>query len=382
MREFIPYGRQNIDRDDIEAVMEALRSSFITQGPRVEEFEARVAEYCGAGYAVAFNSGTSALHAAMFAAGVQNGDEVISSPVTFAATTNSALYLGGRPVFVDMDKTSYCLDVDKMEAAITSQTRVVIPVDYAGYPVAMNRVKDIAGKHNLVVIEDAAHALGAVREGVPVGQQADMTMFSFHPVKHITTGEGGVIVCNDEKYYRQLKLFRSHGIVKDKELWEDDHGPWYYEMQELGYNFRITDFQCALGLSQLKKLPAFLQERARIAGIYDELFRDVDAVTVPARPPGQSSHAFHLYPVLLNPSVDRRALFEYLQAHRIGVQIHYIPVHLQPYYRCRFGFKKGDFPVAEDFYAREISLPIFPGLSEAEQQYVINTFMDGLLQCQ
>jgi UDP-4-amino-4,6-dideoxy-N-acetyl-beta-L-altrosamine transaminase len=378
MKEFIPYGKQNIDQDDIDAVVEALQFSLITQGPRVEEFEARVAEYCGVKYAVAFNSGTSALHAAMYAAGVKAGDEVISSPITFVATTNSALYLGARPVFVDMDLATYCIDIDRIEQAITNQTRVIAPIDFAGYPVEMNRIMEIARKHNLIVIEDAAHALGARRGGLQVGREADMTMLSFHPVKHITTGEGGMIVCNDAAYYHQLKLFRSHGIEREAALWQGNDGPWYYEMQELGYNFRITDIQCALGLSQLGKLPAFLEERERIAGIYDSAFQGAGRLSIPSRPVGDSLHAYHLYPVLLDPSLDRLEIFNHMRANNIGVQVHYMPVHLQPYYRRNFGYKPGDFVIAEDFYARELSLPIYPGLSEAAQEFTIETLLTAL----
>lgn len=377
MKNFIPYGRQNIDEDDIQAVGEALRDDWITQGPRVDEFEARVAEYCGARYAVAFNSGTSALHAAMYAAGVGPGDEVISSPITFVASTNSAIYLGARPVFADMSRESYCIDIDRIEKAVTSRTKVIIPVDYAGYPVDINSIRKIAESHKLVVIEDAAHALGARRHGKPVGQEADMTMFSFHPVKHITTGEGGMIVCNKESFYRQLKLFRSHGIVKDDTLWEGNDGPWYYEMQELGYNYRITDIQCALGSSQLHKLPDFLEERTRIAGIYDQAFKDLEWISTPPHPEGDSRHAFHLYPVLLASQVNRLQFYNYLHSRNIGVQVHYVPVHLQPYYRRHFGFKPGDFPVAEDFYARELSLPMYPGLTIEEQNFVIETIKEA-----
>lgn len=371
MHEFIPYGRQNIDEEDIKAVIEALGSDWITQGPRVEEFEARVAEYCGARYAVAFNSGTSALHAAMYAAGIEAGDEVITTPLTFVATANAALYVGARPVFVDIDENTYCIDIEGIEEVITPRTRAIVPVDYAGYPVEMKRIREIADKHNLVVIEDAAHALGAVREGTKVGIQADMTMFSFHPVKHITTGEGGMIVCNNLDYYRRLKLFRSHGITKEVEYLEANDGLWYYEMQELGYNFRITDIQCALGISQMNKLDKFLKERQLLAVKYDQAFNDINYLhTLPVPLPG-SSHAYHLYPLLLAADVNRTVFFTYLRDHNIGVQVHYIPVHLQPYYRRHFGYKPGDFPRAENFYAQEISLPLFPGLTEEQQEYVI-----------
>jgi UDP-4-amino-4,6-dideoxy-N-acetyl-beta-L-altrosamine transaminase len=371
MHEFIPYGRQNIDEEDLKAVTEALRSDWITQGPRVEEFEARVADYCGARYGVAFNSGTSALHAAMFAAGIKSGDEVITTPLTFVATANAALYVGACPVFVDIDEKTYCIDTERIEAAITSRTRAIVPVDYAGYPVEMKRIKEIADKYNLVVIEDAAHALGAVREGTKVGTQADMTMFSFHPVKHITTGEGGMIICNNPDYYERLKLFRSHGITKEAEYLEANDGPWYYEMQELGYNFRITDIQCALGISQMNKLEEFLHERRLLARKYDQAFNNINWLQTPPTPLPGSSHAYHLYPLLPAKEVNRTELFTYLREHNIGVQVHYIPVHLQPYYRRHFGYKPGDFPKAENFYAGEISLPLYPGLTREQQEYVI-----------
>jgi len=235
----------------------------------------------------------------------------------------------------------------------------------------MKRIREIAAKHNLVVIEDAAHALGAEREGAKVGTQADMTMFSLHPVKHITTGEGGMIVCNNSDYYQRLKLFRNHGITKEAEYLEANDGPWYYEMQELGYNFRITDIQSALGISQMNKLEKFMQERKLLAGKYDQAFNNVNWLQTPPTPPSGSSHAYHLYPLLLAAQVNRTEFFTYLRQHNIGVQVHYIPVHLQPYYRRCFGFKPGDFPRTENFYAQEISLPLFPGLTQKQQEYVI-----------
>ncbi len=373
MQKYIPYGRQNIDEDDIEALVKVLRSPLITQGPIVDEFEARVAEFCGSKFGVAFNSGTSALHAAMYAAGIGPGDEVITSPLTFVASANAALYMGACPVFVDIDPDSYCIDASKLEEAITAKTKAIVPVDYAGYPVNMGKIKEIDKRHDLVVIEDAAHALGACRGELSVGKEADMTMLSFHPVKHITTGEGGMIVCNDKNYYHKLRLFRSHGIEKDESLWEGNEGPWYYEMQELGYNFRMTDIQAALGISQLKKMPHFLQERRRIANLYDKALAALPWIAIPPKPAPGNEHAYHLYPILLDQSIERKIFFEYMRSHDIGVQVHYIPVHLQPYYQRSFGFRPGDFPVTEEIYSREISLPIFPGLGEAEQSYVIDT---------
>ncbi|HOX65127.1 MAG TPA: aminotransferase class I/II-fold pyridoxal phosphate-dependent enzyme, partial [Thermotogota bacterium] len=249
----IPYARQWIEEEDIERVAKVLRGDWLTQGPAVDAFEQAVASYVNAKYCVAFNSGTAALHAAMYAAGIQPGDEVLTTPITFVATSNSALYLGGKPLFVDIDPKTYCLDITKIERAITPATKVIAPVDYAGYPIDIDPILKMAREKGLVVIEDAAHALGADRNGEKVGPQADMTMFSFHPVKHITTGEGGVIVTNDETYYERMRLFRTHGITKEPAAFlHEAEGPWYYEMQALGFNYRITDFQCALGSSQLE----------------------------------------------------------------------------------------------------------------------------------
>lgn len=369
--DFIPYGRQNIDEDDIEAVVKVLQSPLITQGPEIDQFEALVAAYCGVRFAVAFNSGTSALHAAMFAAGVQAGDEVVTSPITFVASANAALYMQAHPVLVDIDPASYCLNGAKLARAITARTRVIVPVDYAGYPADLDEIMPLAKQHGLVVIEDAAHALGAVRAGRKVGQQADMTMFSFHPVKHITTGEGGMIVTNRADYDRRLRQFRNHGLVREEARMEEYHGPWYYEMQTLGYNYRMTSIQAALGITQMGKLEAFIAERRKLARVYDQAFEDHDTVRVPPEPPEDSRHAYHLYPLLLKRGINRRAFFNYLRSKNIGAQVHYIPVHFQPYYRHLYGYQPGDFPVAEDFYAREISLPMFPGLSSADQEYVI-----------
>jgi UDP-4-amino-4,6-dideoxy-N-acetyl-beta-L-altrosamine transaminase len=369
----IPYGRQWIDQDDIAAVIEVLKSDWITQGPKVEEFEKALADYIGVKYAVTFNSGTSALHAAMFATGVSRGDEVITSPITFVATPNSALYLGGKPVFVDIDLSTYCIDTEKIEPAISKDTKVIAPVDMAGYPVDLHKISKIAHQHDLVVIEDAAHALGAKRDGKMVGQEADMTMFSFHPVKHITTGEGGAIVTNNEEYFEKLTLFRNHGITKDPAKMERNDGPWYYEMHELGYNFRLTDIQCALGLSQLKKLDSFIKRRNEIAAVYDEAFADSSEIRIPPKPTLQdSTHAYHLYPILLN-SMDRQHVYGELKKSQIFSQVHYIPIHLQPYYRKNFGFKNGDYPLSEMYYQNVISLPIFPKLTEEEISYVIQT---------
>ncbi|ABD42780.1 DegT/DnrJ/EryC1/StrS aminotransferase [Methanospirillum hungatei JF-1] len=366
----LPYGRQWIDDDDITAVIAALKGDWLTQGPLVESFEQKIAEYVGSEYAVAFNSGTSALHGAYYAAGVRTGDEVITSPITFVATANAGVYLGARPVFVDIDKKTWCIDTDKINEAISNRTKVIAPVDFAGYPVDMTSIREIAQDHSCIVVEDAAHALGAIRGDVKVGTEADMTMFSFHPVKHITTGEGGIVTTNNREFAAAMKRFRSHGITKDPELLHKNEGQWYYEMQDLGYNYRITDIQCALGLSQLEKLERFVKRRNEIARMYDEAFRGNEKLVNPPKPPQNSRHAYHLYPVCFT-GVDRKKIFMDLREIGIFCQVHYIPVHLQPYYRERFGYHDGDFPVAENFYQSEISLPMFPAMSDEDVERVI-----------
>jgi len=375
----IPYGRQWIDEEDIEEVVKVLKGDWITQGPMIEKFEKAIAEYVGVKYAVVFNSGTSALHGAMFAAGVTSGDEVITTPITFVATSNSAIYQGAKPVFVDIDMSSYCIDVSKIEEKINSRTKAVVPVDYAGFPIDMKAIMKIAKKHNLVVIEDAAHALGAIRYGKKVGQEADMTMFSFHPVKHITTGEGGVIVTNNKDYYEKLKMFRTHGITKNVAFMEKNDGPWYYEMHYLGYNYRITDIQCALGFSQLKKIEMFIKRRIEIASMYDEAFKDIDLIATPPKPTySDSRHVYHIYPILLDRRVNRKEFFMKLREKGILAQVHYIPVHLQPFYRKKYGYKNGDFPIAEDFYKREVTIPLFPKMSDEDVNYVIKSVLKTL----
>ena len=368
----IPYGSQWVDADDIDAVCTVLKGDRLTQGPMIERFEEEIARYVGTRYAVAFNSGTSALHGAMYAAGVSPKDEVVTSPITFVATPNSAVYLGARPVFADIDMRTYCIDTDLARVALTDKTKVIAPVDMAGYPVDLPAITDMAADHDLVVVEDAAHALGAMRNGVLVGSEADMTMFSFHPVKHITTGEGGIITTNREDFAESLRLFRSHGITKDPRRLLKNDGPWYYEMQELGYNYRITDIQCALGLSQMKKLERFIARRNEIAMIYNDAFKNIPNILPPplAGAP-RSRHAYHLYPIRV-PGKDRKEIFLKLHEQGILCQVHYIPVHLQPYYRDTFGYHEGDYPVAEEYYQTEISLPLFPKMTDDDVNTVIN----------
>jgi UDP-4-amino-4,6-dideoxy-N-acetyl-beta-L-altrosamine transaminase len=374
----IPYGLHWVDAEDIDAVCTVLKSDWLTQGPKIERFEEEIANYVGTRYSVAFNSGTSALHGAMYAAGVSNGDEVITSPITFVATPNSAVYLGACPIFADIDIRTYCIDTDLVRAALTGKTKVIAPVDMAGYPVDLPAISEIATDRDLVVIEDAAHALGAMRNGVLVGSEADMTMFSFHPVKHITTGEGGIITTNREDFAERLRLFRSHGITKDTRRLIKNDGPWYYEMQQLGYNYRITDIQCALGVSQMKKLERFISRRNEIEKIYHDAFQDIPDIILPPEVDGpQSRHAYHLYPIRV-PGKDRKELFLKLREQGILCQVHYIPVHLQPYYGETFGYRDGDYPVAEEYYRTEISLPIFARMTDDDVHDVINAVQNSI----
>jgi len=368
---FLPYGKQHLDHDDIQAVLEVLCSDLLTTGPKVSDFEKALAQKTGANYAVVLNSGTAALHAAYFAAGVQPGDEVITSPITFAATANAALYLNAKPVFADVRPDTVNINPEEIEKLITSQSKVLAPVDFSGHPADLKEIKEIANKHNLVVVEDAAHALGATYHDRPVGSIADMTTFSFHPVKHITTGEGGAVVTNNKEYYQKLLAFRSHGMIKGKNKLTDYHGPWYHEMQFLGYNYRITDIQCALGISQLKKLDQFLTRRQVLVDYYNREFENLsEKVDTPVTLPG-TNPAWHLYIIRLKgKKPPRRQLFEALRRAGIGVQVHYIPVYWHPYYQ-KLGYVRGSCPVAENYYGRTLSLPLFPAMSEDDARRVV-----------
>lgn len=364
----IPYGRQTIDDADIEAVVKALKSDFLTTGPLIEQFEQKVAAYTGAKYAVAIANGTAALHAACFAAGIAEGDEVITTPITFAASANCALYCGAVPVFADINPRTYNIDPADIERKLTERTKAIIPVHFTGQPCEMDEIHAIAKKNNLVVIEDAAHALGAEYKGARVGGLSDMTIFSFHPVKHITTGEGGMILTNDERFYERLKLFRTHGITRDERFLGKKDGPWYYEQIDLGYNYRITDFQCALGISQMDKLPMFLSARREKARIYDAAFAGEANIEIPFQKEG-CKNAYHLY-VIRVKNGRRREVFEQLRGAGIAVNVHYIPVYAHPYYR-QHGYGDVCCPNAEAYYKECISLPLYPSLTTEEQQYVI-----------
>lgn len=367
----IPYGTQWINDEDIENVVKTLKGDWLTQGPSVEEFEKKICNYTGAKYAVAVNSGTAALHCAYYAVGLEKGDEIITSPITFTATSNAAIYTGAFPVFCDIDMNTYCIDIEKIEEKITEKTKIITPVSYAGYPADIKKIKEIADKYNLTVVEDAAHALGGIRNCKKVGTEADLTILSFHPVKHITTGEGGMILTDSEEYYQRLKMFRTHGISKENMINND--GPWYYEMQDIGFNYRIPDILCALGISQMERIEEFLEKRNYIAAKYNEAFKNNKNITIPPTTGKDSRHAYHLYPILVNNPDKRRYVYDYLREKGIYTQVHYIPVHTQPYYMEKFGYNYGDYPKAEEFYSKELSIPMFPKMTDEEIEYVIKT---------
>jgi len=369
---FLPYGRQSVEENDIEAVLAVLRSDWLTTGPKVQEFEEAFAERVGAGYAITFSSGTAALHAATFAAGLKNGDEVITTPMTFVATANSVLYQGATPVFADVSSDTLNLDPEQVVKKISSKTRAILPVDYAGHPADLSTIIEIARQHDLLIIEDAAHALGAEHQGKRIGSIADMTVFSFHPVKHVTTGEGGMVTTDDEQFRAKLRRFRNHGISSDARE-RQRAGEWQYEMVELGYNYRLPDFACALGIQQLKRLDRNLARRRAVAARYAAAFREIPGVITP-RVRHDVTHAWHLYPIRLDLArltADRAEVFRALRGENIGVNVHYIPVHYHPYYRQRFGLRNGEFPIAEDAYARLISLPMFHGMTDEDVDDVI-----------
>lgn len=370
MKKMIPYGRQTIEEDDIQAVVDVLRSDYLTTGPKIAEFEKMVADYVGAKYAVAISNGTSALHAACFAAGIQPGDEVITTPLTFAASSNCVLYCGGTPVFADVDLKTYNINPEDIRRKITDKTKAIIAVHLAGQPCDMDEIHKIAKEHDLLVIEDGAHALGSVYKGKKVGTLSDMTTFSFHPVKPITTGEGGMIVTDNEEFYQKMMLFRSHGITRDENLMTRNDGSWFYQQLDLGYNYRITDIQCALGCSQMKKLDRFLARRKEIVARYNEAFADCENIIIPYQLP-ETESGWHLYIVQVK-NCDRKKVFEALREQGIAVNVHYIPVYMHPYYQ-EHGYKDIHCRNAEEVYSHIISLPLYPTLMVEEQEYVIET---------
>jgi len=379
VKKFIPYGRQSISEEDIQAVVDILRSDWLTQGPAVEQFERAVADYCGVKFAVAVANGTAALHLAALAAGFTKDDEVITSPITFVASANCIAYAGAKPVFADIDARTYCISPEQIKARLTSRTRGVIPVHFTGQPCNMAAISAIARDHRLIVIEDSAHAIGA--NYTVDGRQyktgscshSDMTIFSFHPVKHMTTGEGGMITTNSTELYDKLCLLRTHGITKDPGKLTRNEGPWYYEQQALGFNYRITDMQCALGLSQLQRLDNFVARRREIAETYNKAFSSSNELIVPWQHPDGCS-SWHLYMLGLK-TLDRKTFFEKLRERGLGVNVHYIPVHLQPYYQGKYACSRGDYPVAEAYYQGAVTLPLFPAMSGDDIHYVIDAVL-------
>ncbi len=369
MKHFLPYGHQWLEKDDIKAVVSVLKGDWLTQGPCIDEFEKAIAKYCGAKYAVAVSSGTAALHAAFDAAGIGKGDEVITTPLTFAATANAVVYCGGTPVFVDIDPRTLNIDPKKIEARITKRTKAIAPVDFRGYPAELDQILKIAKKHKLLVIEDASHAIGSVYRGKKIGSIADMTIFSFHPVKTITTGEGGMVATNNKGFYEKMRIFRHHGAEKRPEK-----GAWYYEIEKPGYNYRITDLQCALGLSQMKKFGKFIKGRKGIVEEYNRAFKNMPEIILPLEEPSVKP-VYHLYVIQLQLSrlkAGRKQIFEELRKKGIGVQVHYMPLHLHPFYKKKFGFKQGDFPNAEAYYERALTLPLFPVMAKKDVARVIS----------
>ncbi len=376
----LPYGRQSLDDDDIVAVANSLRSDWLTTGPTIEEFERAFADFVGTNEAVAVSNGTAALHAAMFALGIQPGDEVIVPAMTFAASANCVVYQGGTPIFADVEAETLLLDPTKTEEKITSRTKAIVAVDYAGQPCDYDRLRAVVDGHGLALVDDACHAVGGRYQGRPVGSLADLNTFSFHPVKHFTTGEGGMITTDENRLAQRMRTFRNHGITTDHRQ-RSEAGGFFYEMVELGFNYRLTDFQCALGMSQLRRVPAFVRRRQEIAARYDVAFSDMHAVQ-PLQVRADVSHAYHIYVVefdLNQLTANRATIFAALRAEGLGVNVHYIPVHYHPFYRQRFGTGPGLCPIAEAAYERLITLPMFSGMSDADADDVIEA-VDKVVQ--
>jgi UDP-4-amino-4,6-dideoxy-N-acetyl-beta-L-altrosamine transaminase len=370
----IPYGRQAIDDADIDAVTQVLRGDWLTQGPAVTEFEVAFAERCGAAHAVSFSSGTAALHGAAFAAGVSEGDEIITTALTFAASANCGAYLGATPRFADIQRDTWNVDPDSMLSLMSPRTRAVVPVDFAGLPAAVEQIRSLLPE-SVTVIEDAAHALGAHVDGEPVGscRHTHMAVFSFHPVKAITSGEGGMVTTNDDELRDRLRLFRTHGIAKNAELMSRVDGGWYQEQLELGFNYRLSDIHSALGRSQLRRLDEFIECRNEIAARYRQGLSDVEALELCPPAPAGSRHAYHLFVIRHRDGADaRRRLYDGLRERGIQTQVHYLPVHLHPWYRERYGYGPGLCPEAERYYAGCLSIPCYATLSEETQNQVID----------
>ncbi|MGR3176722.1 MAG: UDP-4-amino-4,6-dideoxy-N-acetyl-beta-L-altrosamine transaminase [Candidatus Anammoxibacter sp.] len=397
----ISYGRQTIEDEDVNAIVEAVRSGWLTQGFHIEAFEEAIADYCNAKYAVACCNGTAALHLAYLAVGITGNDAIITSPNTFVATANAALFINAKPYLTDIDPDTLNIDHAKIEETISNidteniNVKAIVPVHFAGLPCNMEAIANIAAKNDLLIVEDACHALGSkwqdssgIWHKVGNCSHSKATVFSFHPVKSITTGEGGVITTNDKDIYERLKLYRSHGIIKDPDKFVNHDlayttnkpNPWYYEMHELGFNYRITDLQCALGISQIKKIDKFMARRKEIVLIYNKLLGGYNYFRLPVMAENVSS-SNHLYPVQIDfdeLGITKNELFARMSQKDIALQVHYIPIHLQPYYQRTFGFKEGDFPVAEEYYRKAVSLPIYPLLTDNDLQYISESMIEIL----
>ena len=380
-QKIISYGKQTIGDDDIDSALRVLQSDWLTQGPAIKIFENHLNDYFGSNFACAVSNGTAALHLAGLALGWGNEDIIITTPLTFIATANSIVYNGASPDFVDICKSTYTIDPNLLEKKVKAyrsrgiNVKAVIGVDYAGHPCDWEALSDIAHRYELQIINDNCHALGASYQGDKqyAVKYADLVTQSYHPVKHITTGEGGAILTNNIDFYDKINSLRTHGMIKDPDKLNNNDGPWFYEMQELGYNYRLTDFQCALGSSQLKKLDLFNIKREKIAKTYDSLLSDINFLKLP-NVDKNVKHSYHLYPIQIDFKkcpISKKQFFERMKNSGILLQVHYIPVHLQPYYKRNFGFKEGDYPNSENFYKNEISLPIYPSLTKEDQLKVV-----------
>lgn len=387
----ISYGKQSIEQDDIDAIVQVLKSDWLTQGPAVEIFESSLSRYFGSKYACALSNGTAALHLAALALDWKAGDVVITTPLTFLATANCIVYSGATPDFVDIDPISYTINPELVEAKVKKyqnigkRVKAIIGVDFAGHPCDWKSLRFLADKYSFHIINDNCHAMGAsyLGDAFYATKYADIVTQSYHPVKNFTTGEGGSVLTNNSLYADKIKSLRSHGMTKNRDLLEKNDGQWYYEMHEIGYNYRLTDFQSALGINQLKRLNRFIKKRRNIANIYDKVFNKEKETVITPFISNKVKHAFHLYPLQINFSkirLDKVSFFKIMKENGVLLQVHYIPVHLQPFYQKYYGFKVGDFPNSEKFYEREVSLPIYPDLKKNDQEKVIDLIKNFVLK--
>lgn len=377
----ISYGKQHIDKKDIQSVTKVLRSDWITQGPKIKEFENLLKKYFKSKFCIAVANGTAALHLTGLGLAWKPGDIILTTPISFLATSNCIVYSGATPSFVDIDKTTYNIDTQKLEKTIKflkrrkKKIRAIIVTDFAGHPCDWKKLKSISIKYKIVLVNDNCHSIGAKYEGdrAYAIKYADVVTHSYHPVKHITTGEGGAIFTNNANLEKKLRILRSHGVTRDRKKIIKDHGPWYYEMHDLGFNYRITDFQCSLGISQISKLDKFLKRRKKIANIYNKAFFNKNIFTIP-KVSKIVNHAYHIYPLLINfekLKINKKEFFKKMIKNNVYLQVHYIPIHLQPYYKKKYSYKTGDFPISENFYKKEVSLPIYYSLKNKDIRKII-----------